>query len=405
MLAGVRIIDTTRLLPGPYAGWLLASMGADVIKVEQPGRGDYIRQNWPRRAGTSTVFHIYNRGKRSIAIDLKSQEGKDAFIDLASASDAVLDGNRPGVMDRLGCGWETCRARNAKLVWCAITGFGQDGPYAGRAGHDVNYLSLAGALSGLRGHDGKPILPRVTIADMAGGGLMALAGLLGALLGAARTGQGRFVDVSMTDSVLSMQGLRIAEELAPGEQRPAGTLSGDGDDLECGVYETSDGRFISLDPYENRFKERLWSLIEQAGFGQRPSQRERGTVRSVLAHIVASQPRDAWVALLDAEDVCFAPVYELSEMQSDPNVVARGSLGDVMDPDAGSPSLSSPLRFYPGACERELGSAPALGEHSLDVLSEVGWDTERMDAATQAGAIWWPGSGAGGDSRTRGEAI
>jgi len=183
-LNGVRILDTTRLLPGPYATWLLAGMGADVVKVEHPTRGDYIRWNWPRRHGTSTVFHLYNQGKRSVALDLKKPEGRAAFLDLVVTADVVVDGNRPGVLDRLGCGFAVCRGLQPTLVWCAITGFGQSGPYASRVGHDVNYLSLAGALDGLRSPDGTPIAPRVTIADMAGGGLMGAFAIAAALVGA-----------------------------------------------------------------------------------------------------------------------------------------------------------------------------------------------------------------------------
>lgn len=391
MLEGIRVVDLTRLLPGPYATWLLASMGAEVIKVEQPGRGDYIRQNWPRRGGTATVFHLYNRGKRSVAVDLKKPAGRDALLDLARSADVIVDGNRPGVLDALGCGWSKCRLLNDSLVWCAITGFGQEGPYARRVGHDVNYLSLAGVLSGLRGQDGKPVLPRVTIADMAGGGLMALGGILGALLGVVRSGAGRFVDVSMTDSVLSMQGLRVAEELAPGDARPAGDLGADGDDTECGVYETADGRFVSIDPYENRFKDRLWALVEQAGYGRRPPRGAgRHEVREELRRVIASRPRDAWVELLDGEEVCFAPVYELDEVVGDPHIAQRGSLGDVMDPTVKSPSMGSPIRFSPPVPRPRELAAPALGEHTLEVMTGVGWSLDKLELARSQGAVFWP---------------
>lgn len=388
MLTDMRVIDTTRLLPGPYAGWLLASMGADVVKVERPGKGDYIRHNWPRRGDVSTVFHLYNRGKRSVALDLQLADGRDAFLDLVAGADVVLDGNRPGVLDRLGCGYEACRRRNEAVVFGAITGFGQDGPYRLRAGHDINYLALSGVLSAVVDERGWPVRPRVTLADMAGGGLMGLVGILGALIAAKRTGQGRFVDISMTDAMLSMQGLRIAEGLAPGASRPPDEGPVEDNDWECGVYETADGRHVSLDPYERRFKDPLWEIVErESGVRRPPRQAGREEVHQALAAAIRTRPRDHWHAQLDGEDVCYAPVLDLHDLPSDPNVAARRSLGDVLDPTVASPGLGSPLKFSPPAGERELGSAPELGQHTREVLSDAGWDAARIEAAISAGAI------------------
>jgi alpha-methylacyl-CoA racemase len=387
MLDTVRVLDLTRLLPGPYASWLLASMGADVIKVEQPGKGDYIRHNWPRRGETSNVFHIYNQGKRSVAIDLKLDQGVDAFLDLVATADVVMDGNRPGVLDRLGVGWDACRTRNPQLVFCAITGFGQHGPYAQRVGHDVNYLSLAGVLSGLKDTDGRPIAPRVTIADMAGGGLMGIVGILGALMAARGSGEGRFVDVSMSDSVLSMQGLRIAEELAPGDPPPPGFTAPEGDDWEYGVYGTADGGWISLDPYENRFKDVLWTILEGEGVARRPDRSGGPTqVRAVLTDAIAQRDRDRWDELLGEAEVCYAPVYELHELAEDPSVRERGLLGNVLDAGAPSPRLGSPLRFDPPVSVPSHG-APALGGDTVSLLREAGWSTERLEAALASGAV------------------
>ncbi len=388
MLSGVRVIDATRLLPGPYAGWLLAEMGAEVLKVEEPARGDYIRYNYPRRGGISNVFHLYNRGKRSVALNLKHDEGRAAFLDLVAGADVVLDGNRPGVMDRLRCGWNDCRRRNPRLVYCAVTGFGQSGPYRDRVGHDINYLSLAGVLSALAAPDGRPIAPRLTIADMAGGGLMSVVGILGALLSSRRTGVGRFVDVSMTDTVFSMQGLRLAEELIPGEPRPEGSVDVEGDDWELGVYETADGRFISLDPYENRFKHTLWSIIEAEGCGSTPDRSlGRQHVRDVLAAAIRRRTRARWVELLSEAEVCFAPVYSVDEIPADPHVIAGHLLGDAMDPVNPSPGLRSPLRFDPPARAGVLGPAPRLGQDTEPVLREMGWEPDRIRRAAAAGAL------------------
>lgn len=395
-LDGIRVLDMTRLLPGPYATWLLAGMGADVVKVEQPGRGDYIRENWPRRGGMSTVFHLYNQNKRSVAIDLKHPEGSTAFLDLAGSADVVIDGNRPGVLDRLGCGWDACRRRTRALVWCAISGFGQEGPYAGRAGHDINYLSLSGALGAMRDTRGAPIAPRVTIADMAGGGLMGAVGVLAALVGARASGEGRFVDVSMTDSMVSLQGLRFAEELFPGEQPGAGAddrhlVEGErlpGNDWELGVYETADGQFISLDPYEQRFKDELWKLVEDEGCGERPPpDAGRLAVRRALADAIARRPRSRWEALFSTSEVCFAPVYDLQELPTDPNICQRGLLGTGMDATDPSPSMAMPIRFSPTAGVVDPLPAPRLGEHTLTVMRGAGWSDERIEAALAVGAL------------------
>lgn len=389
MLSDIRVLDTTRLLPGPFATWLLAEMGADVIKVEQPGKGDYIRANYPRREGTSTVFHLYNQGKRSVALNLKAEEGRAAFLDLVRAVDVVLDGNRPGVLDRLGCGWDACREQRPDVVFVSITGFGQDGPYRDRVAHDMNYLGYAGVLSGLADRDGRPIAPRVTIADMASG-LAAVGTVLAGVHGARRTGEGRRADISMTDLALSMSGLRLAEELFPGEPMPEGDVAAAGDDYEFGIYETSDGAFISLDPYEVRFKENLWRIVEESGVGTRPDRaRGRDHVRAELTDAIRRLPRERWHELLAEADVCYGPSYGVEDLPADENVRARGLLGDGLDPAAASPRMPLPLRFSP-PLTAPAGGAPALGADTADLLTEIGWTAERIAMATGTGAIGDP---------------
>lgn len=388
MLAGVRIVDTTRLLPGPYAGWLLAEMGAEVIKVEQPGRGDYMRENWPRRDGMSTIFHLYNRGKRSAAFNLKHPDGRRAFLELVATADVVLDGNRPGVMDRLRCGWEACREVAPAIVFCAITGFGQNGPYRDRVGHDINYLGLSGALSAFADERGRPHAPRLTISDMAGGGLMAVAALLGALLRARMSSEGRFVDVSMTDTLVSMQGLRLAEGLLPGDPQPADQPRPDSNDNEFGVYVTGDGRFLSVDPSEARFKDTLWAIIESDGAGRRPpAGANRETVHAALADAIKARPAEHWEQQLARAEACYAPVYSLQDLVRDPQIQARRLLGDAMDPSVSSPGLGSPVAFSPPARDAELGPAPRLGQHTEQILRELGWTSGEIAQALSAGAV------------------
>src|SRR5207302_2695907 len=225
-LTGIRVLDLTRLLPGAYCTLLLADMGADVIKVEEPGAGDYMRWTPPMVAGQSALFSAINRNKRSITLNLKSDAGRDLLLRLADGADVLVEGNRPGVMARLGLGWDSLHARNPRLVVCSITGYGQDGPFASRAGHDLNYMATAGAL-GLNGDRGGPPVPlSVQVADIGGGGLQPAVAILGALVGVQRGGEGRWLDVSMTDGAVSWTSLFLAargggETVARGHRRLA----------------------------------------------------------------------------------------------------------------------------------------------------------------------------------------
>src|SRR6266702_3046971 len=206
-LSGIRILDLTRLLPGAFCTMLLADMGADVVKIEEPGTGDYMRWTPPLIGGQSALFNALNRNKRSVTLNLKTAEGRDLLLRLVDAAAVLVEGNRPGVMDRLGVGWEVLRGRNPKLVMCSITGYGQDGPFASRAVHDINYTATAGVL-GLNGEtDRAPVPLSVQVADIGGGGLQPAVAILGALVAVERGGEGRWLDVSMTDGAVSWMSL------------------------------------------------------------------------------------------------------------------------------------------------------------------------------------------------------
>src|SRR4030081_582987 len=209
-LTGIRVLDLTRLLPGPFCTMLLADMGADVIKIEDPDQGDYMRWSPPLLDGQSVLFNAVNRNKRSVSLNLKSKAGLDLLLKLVDGADVLVEGNRPGVMKRLGLGWDVVHARNARLVMCSITGYGQDGPFATRAGHDINYMATAGGL-GLNGSRGGPPGPlSVQVADVGGGGLQPAVAILGALIAVQRGGEGRWLDVSMTDGAVSWMSLVLA---------------------------------------------------------------------------------------------------------------------------------------------------------------------------------------------------
>ncbi len=382
-LEGIRVLDLTRLLPGPFCTMLLADMGADVVKVEEPGRGDYMRAYPPLREGQSIVFNAINRNKRSITLNLKSEAGRTALLRLAARADVVVEGNRPGVMDRLGLGWATLCSHNPKLVLCSITGFGQTGPWAQRAGHDLNYMAIAGALglNAERGGDPHPL--GVQVADIGAGAQGAATAILGALLDVARGGEGRHLDVSMTDGALSWLAVPIAQMIAED-----GGAAGRGDLRLTGryacyrVYRTKDGGYYSVGALEPKFWQELCDAFGRPDLVAR--QYDEGAAQAALQRevelIFATRTRDEWQALLGDRDVCCEPVLELDEVLRHPHVAARGLVVNTPTGTELAPAvrLEEDWRRLP---------APGLGEHTVELLAEVGIEGEELDRMRAEGAI------------------
>jgi crotonobetainyl-CoA:carnitine CoA-transferase CaiB-like acyl-CoA transferase len=344
-LSGIRVLDLTRLLPGAYCTLLLAGMGAEVIKVEEPGTGDYMRWTPPLVDGQSALFDALNRDKKSVALDLKKEDERDALLRLVETADVLVEGNRPGVMDRLGLGWSVLHGRNPRLVMCSITGYGQDGPYASRAGHDLNYMAIAGAL-GLNGpRDGPPFPPSVQVADIGGGGMQAAVAILGALVGVQRGAEGRHLDVAMTDGAVSWLALVFAaraagERVARGDQRLAGRYA-------CyRVYACKDGRYYSVGALEPKFWAALCAALERPDLVEQQYSEDLETQREV-ERIFATRTRDQWQQTLSQVDACCEPVLDLDEVASHPQVAARRVL-------------------------EKTGRAPRLGEHTEEILKELG---------------------------------
>ena len=346
-LDGIRVLDLTRLLPGAYCTQLLADMGADVVKVEEPERGDYMRWMPPLVDGQSVLFEALNRGKRSVSLDLKTDAGREAMLRLVDTARVLVEGNRPGVMARLGLGWDTLHERNPRLVVCSITGYGQTGPFAQRAGHDLNYMAIAGAL-GLNGpRGGAPVPLSVQVADIGGGGLQAAVAILGALLEVERGGEGRRLDVSMTDGAAGFMSLELAaraagEEVRRGDQRLGGRYA-------CyRVYECADGRFYSVGALEPKFWAALCTALDRPDLVESQFSESLETQREVEA-IFKSRTRDEWQRTLDGVDACCEPVLDLDEVASHPQIAARG----VLD-------------------RSRRGRAPRLGEHTDELLRDAG---------------------------------
>jgi alpha-methylacyl-CoA racemase len=390
-LAGVRVLDLTRLLPGGYATQLLADWGADVIKVEDPRGGDPARWSQPIVDGTSLYFLALNRNKRSLALDLKAPAGRDALLRLLADADVLIESFRPGVMARLGLGPQALRARFPRLVYCAVTGYGQDGPASQRAGHDLNYLGRAGLLDMNRAApDQPPVLPPTQLADLAGGALPAVMGILAALVGRAVSGQGDIVDVSMLDASLALQPLAIAVALATGRAPRAGEPQLHGGDPLYGVYATRDGRYLTLAALEPKFWERFCQLVGHPEWiplhGVADPARREGLRRDLVA-LFATRPQAEWLALLGEEDACVGPVLTLDEALADPQVQARHM---VRAANLGTSDLAQALAPVPRLTEAAPPPdrpPPLLGEHSDEVLAEAGLTRAEIAALHRAGVV------------------
>jgi crotonobetainyl-CoA:carnitine CoA-transferase CaiB-like acyl-CoA transferase len=381
-LAGTRILDLTRLLPGGYCTLLLADMGADVIKVEEPGKGDYIRWTPPMVGEESTAHRALNRGKRSITLNLKSSDGVDVLKRLATKADVLVESFRPGVMDRLGVGWSALRDVNPALVYCAITGYGQDGPYRDRAGHDINYIGYAGVLGITGPRDGAPAVPGVQIGDIGGGGMAGAIGILAALLKAKTTGQGSFVDTSMLDGVVSWLTINGGDFLATGQLSKRGEMRLSGAFPCYRVYRAGDGKYLTVGALEPQF----WrALCDALGVSEMIEEQFSGdaAAHEKMESVFASRARDEWLEALASLETCVGPVNDLDETFRDPQVAHRELVAEV-EGEAYGPS--SPMRFD-GHQLVNLTRAPGFGEHTAEVLAEIGVSADELEKLRASGAV------------------
>jgi crotonobetainyl-CoA:carnitine CoA-transferase CaiB-like acyl-CoA transferase len=378
---GLRVLDLSRLLPGPFCTLCLADFGAEVIKVEDIARGDGVRQLPPLQPGSDVgAWHLLlNRGKQSVALNLKDPRGKVAFLRLADTADVLLEGFRPGVMGRLGLDYPALSARNPRLIYCSLTGYGQDGPYAQLAGHDLNYLGLAGVLDLLGPADGAPIVPGVQIADLGGGGQLALIGILFALLARATSGVGQYIDVAMLDGSFAWLQRAATLAFATGMQPRRGNFDLAGKYACYNVYACRDGGYLAVGALEEPF----WAtLCRQLGLSELiPLQYDDARRAEVLAAVQArflERTRDEWFAELRQLDACVTPVRSVSEALADPHFRARGLLLEAADPRHGLiRELGQPFRMS-AATPRPPLPAPELGEHTDAVLGTLGYSAAEL---------------------------
>ncbi|MGD0766304.1 MAG: CaiB/BaiF CoA-transferase family protein [Dehalococcoidia bacterium] len=392
-LEGIRVLDLSRLAPGPFCTMLLGDLGADVIVVEAPPerlRGG-LRAEQVVDAEAFDRARAYNplgRNKRSIVLDLQQEEARRVFFRLAETADVVLEGFRPGVVKRLGVDYEAVSAVNPRIVYCSLSGYGQDGPYAGMVGHDINYISIGGAL-GMIGWPGQPpAIPLNVIADFAAGGLHAAYAILAALLARERTGRGQYVDIAMSDGVLYLLALFVGQNLASGESSLRGEALLNGGAPCYNVYQTKDGGWISVGSLEPQFFANLCRVLgceELVPFQHEPSRREEIFRR--FRERFLSKTRDEWFALLRETDACAAPVYSLGEALADAHNRQREMVVEVEHPTLGKVrqvGVGTKLSETPGEV-RSL--TPQPGQHTDEVLAEVGLSAGEIAALRSGGAI------------------
>jgi crotonobetainyl-CoA:carnitine CoA-transferase CaiB-like acyl-CoA transferase len=380
-LAGTTILDLTRLLPGGFCTLILADLGADVIKIEEPGRGDYLRAFPPLGATQSVLFTALNRGKRSLTLNLKAHAGVAILLELASRADVLIESYRPGVLARLGLGYETLQAANPRLIVCSISGYGQRGPLRDRVGHDLNYLGYAGALPlfAPRG-GGPPVVPGMQIADLGGGALPAAIGILAALLERTRTGRGQVLDISMTDGVLRWLAAYAAEQWATGDI-PAGGRGPLSGGYACySVYRTADGRALTVAAVEPRFWANLCHMLEIDHYAalQYAPWPEQQRIFADLDAIFASRTLDHWLTFFGDAAVCVGPALTLAEALD----LHAQQIGALDQPGEGV------VKQIGGMFGVESSRpAPALSQHSDDLLATLGRDPAAIAELRAAGVI------------------
>ena len=381
-LKGLKVLDLTMNLPGPYMTWLLANLGAKVIKIENPQGGDYARVLGGTGSGAvNPFFEAVNRNKKSVTLNLKHPEGRRLFLALLDEYDILVEGFRPGTMERLGLGFETTSAAHPRLIHVSISGYGQDGPYRFRAGHDLNYLSLAGIIGMTGTRSGQAAIPGIQIADLAAGSLMALSGLLAAVIQRHSTGQGQFVDISMFHGSLSLATMVFAGIEAGLEEPEPGKMLLNGRFPCYGLYRTSDIRYMSLGCIEPKFWENFCAAVERPDlashqFGAPEIVRE-------VENIFAAKTQRQWVELMKDHDACCEPVVSIKHAVESDLVKARNMINNG---PTGHRCLTSPFKLSGSGAVNDV-PAPGLGQHTAETLSGLGLSEEDLDRLSREGVI------------------
>ena len=388
-LSGVKVLDLSRLLPGPYCTVTMADYGAEVIKIEEPGNGDYIRWREPAIEGIGARHLTVNRNKKSIELNLKTEEGKEVFKKMAADADVILESFRPGVMDRLGIGYEEISKINEGIVYCSLTGYGQTGPYRNLPGHDINYIGYGGILGLIGQKDGKPVVPGAQIADLGGGALMALSGITMALFHKEKTGKGQYIDVSMMDGAVTWLYAAASDYFASGEIPERGKTRLDGKYAFYNVYETKDNRYLSVGASEKKFWKNICELIgkpEWTELHEGPDDVQEQLKKDLTA-VFMQKNQQEWLDLLAQEDTCVGPVNGIDQIFEDPQIIERELFTEMEHPVAGViKQIGFPIKFShtPGEIHSH---SPLLGEHTEQMLLELEYSQENIESFKTKGVI------------------
>jgi len=379
-LKELKMLDLSRLLPGPYCSLLLADLGMEVLKVEDPEQGDYTRGIAPIRKKDSAIFLALNRNKKSIKLNLKIREGKEIFYKLIQSYDIILESFRPGVMDRLGIGYQELRKRNPRTILCSLSGYGQDGPYQERSGHDINYIGLGGILEITGVKNGDPILPGVQIADIGGGGMMAAIAILAAAIHREKTGEGQFLDISMMDSVVSWLSIHAGKYFMDGELLKRGDMALTGRYACYQVYPTKDGRHMSLGALEPKFWKNFCEAVGRRDLMDKQfiEAEERLRVIEEIKNLFKTKTQEEWVDFFKKADACCEPILTFEQVFQHPQVLHRQMVVEAEHPVEGNVrQLGNPIKSSRFPFEIRTPS-PAWGEHTIEVLKAMGYSEEEI---------------------------
>jgi crotonobetainyl-CoA:carnitine CoA-transferase CaiB-like acyl-CoA transferase len=386
-LQGIRILDMAWFGPGPFCATLLGDLGADIMKVHEPDperRGGLVKFAFP----ASPEFPGM-RNCRTIGLDLKAEKGRSIFYDLAKTADVITESYRPGVVKRLGVDYDAIREINPRIVYCSLTGYGQDGPYRDVVGHDLNYISVGGLLGMTGAAGGPPAIPGTLMADFAAGGMAAAVGILAALMARHETGRGQFVDVSLTDGVVEMMSLYINPYLVFGTDSTRGETIFTGQYPWYDVYETKDGKYISVAAFEAWFYANLCRLLGREDFieHQFAEGEKREDIRRYFKEAFLTRTRDEWVETLRTEDTCVAPVYTMDELVSDPHLLARGMIREMAHPVLGRVKQVGSMLKLSDSPFQVRNWCTRFGQHTDEILVGLGYDADRVGALRQAAVI------------------
>ncbi|HEX2173783.1 MAG TPA: CaiB/BaiF CoA-transferase family protein [Dehalococcoidia bacterium] len=394
-LEGIKIVDLSRLAPGPYGTMILGDLGAEIVKVEEAGPpgGRRVEQQGaakpaPERSDRERVFNALDRNKRSIRLNLKDEAGLEIFYQLVRDADVVMEEFRPDVKKRLKIDYETLSAMNPRIIYCSLTGYGQDGPYRDLVGHDINYISIGGALGAIGWPGTPPAIPLNLLADFAGGGMHAAIGILAAIVAREKTGRGQQVDIAMTDGVVSLMTSALSAYFANGVVPRPGEYRNNGKNPHYNVYQTRDGKWLSLGSNEPWFYANLCRAIGREDLIPFQQDESRAPeIRTAIATAIAGKDRDEWFEILSQTDICVGKVYSLDEVPNDPHLRARRMIIELDHPEFGKvPQAGIPMKLSDTPGEARF-PAPLAGQHTDEILGELGYTRDQVEQLRAAGSV------------------